>query len=362
MKGVGGKKQRVDRDEGLEYKWRLEGMAFRHSYYLAGLALFWGGCGCGLMAPWAVAGDKIEFSAPPAGWIVPQREIEQKDKDNGSGNVPHFSNYQAPDVLPVYEETVIVSRPREMDKHAWDSHRYDSRLSLTSDLDKKKQTILEELMGPEIDPGETKNETGAKSNRDFGFSNDSRSKKEQEKTETSIDQLHSENSTLFGQEKDRKEDPYADRYAQSLESVPWMKGLQDRNDTEQEDRKYHLDLEKMHRGDFVPLSSEKNPFETSEAASGFSVANSMEDPLHSSFSSSSTSPAYSSLPSSLPNASPGEAFSPRSMSSAWAADTMPAPPAYSSPAPSQPAWSAAAQNFGAPAVLPFPHRPGSPFQ
>jgi hypothetical protein len=315
------------------------------------------------MAPWAVAGDKIEFSAPPEGWIVPQREIEQKDKGNASGNAPHFSGYQPSDIVPVYEETtVIVSRSREMDKHAWDSHRYDSRLSLTPDLDKKKLTILEELLGPEIEASETNNQASAKSDRGFGSSNDSRSKREQEKTEASNDQLHSENLALFGQEKDRKEEPYGDRYAQSLDSVPWMKGLQDRSETEHQDRAYHLDLEKMHRGDFVQFSSEKNPFETSEAASGFEVAGSSEDPLHPSSASPSTSPAYSSLPSSLPGANAGEAFSPRGMSSAWGADTMPAPSAYSSPAATPPAWSAAAQSFGAPATLPFPHRPGSPFQ
>ncbi|MGO8701046.1 MAG: hypothetical protein ACLQVY_25420 [Limisphaerales bacterium] len=344
-------------------------MAFRHSYYVAGLALFWGGCGCGLMVPWAVAGDRIEFSAPPVGWTVPQREIEQKDKDNGPGNGPHFSSYQSSDILPVYQETtVVVSRSREMDKHAWDSHRYDSRLSLTPDEDKKKQTVLEELLGPEIGASEASettsptSPTSGRSDRGFGFSNDSRSKKEQEKTETSNDQLHSENLALFGQERDRKEEPYSDRYGQSLDSVPWMKGSQDRDEVEQQDRAFHLDLEKMHRGDYVPLSSEKNPFETSEAASGFDVAGSSQDPLHAPSALPSTSTAYSSLPSSLSGANAGEAFSPGAMSSAWAADTMPAPSAYISPAPVQPAWSAAVPNFGAPATLPFPHRPGSPFQ
>ena len=174
-------------------------------------------------------------------------------------------------------------------------------------------------------------------------------------------QLESENLTLFGQEKNRKEDRFGDRYAESLDSVPWMKGLQDRNETEQ-DRTHHLNFERMHRGDFVHFDSEKNPFEESEAASGFDVGNRTQDPLHASAAPPSTSPAYSSLPGSLPGANAGEAFPAREMSSAWAAGTAPAPAALSSPPILQPAWSSGVQNFGASSTLPFPHRPGSPFQ
>src|ERR1700684_1646626 len=127
-------------------------MAFRHSYYAAGLALFWGGCGCGLMAPWAMAGDKIEFSAPAPelGWKDSLRDVEPKDKEKASAEAPHFSGHQPIDIIPFYQETtVIIPRSREMDKHAWDSHRFDSRLGLTPGLDKRKLTIIEQLLETE---------------------------------------------------------------------------------------------------------------------------------------------------------------------------------------------------------------------
>jgi hypothetical protein len=316
------------------------------------------------MAPWAVAGDKIEFSspAPAIGWSVPQREIEQKDKEKAPADAPHFSSYQPAEIAPAFEATtVVVTRSREMDKHAWDLNGLDSRLSLTPDLNKKKLTVLEQLLEPETRTGATNGQASARNDHSFGDANDSRSKKEPEKMEASKGQLESENLTLFGQEKDSKEDRFGDRYAQSLDSVPWMKGLQDRNETEQ-DRTHHLNFERMHRGDFVEFDSEKNPFEASEAASGFEVGNRTQDPLRASAAPPSASPAYSSLPGSLSGANAGEAFSARQMSSAWGADAMPAPAAYSSPPIMQPAWSSGVQYFGAPSTLPFPHRPGSPFQ
>jgi hypothetical protein len=309
-----------------------------------------------------VAGDKIEFSNPdPAmGWIVPQREIEQKDKDKEKA--PHFSSYQPPELPAAYEETtVVVSRSRDMDKHAWDLRGLDSSLSLTPELNKKKLTILEQILETETSAGETNGQASARSDRPFGNPHDPRSTKEPEKVDASNDQLASENLTLFGQDKDRKEERFGDRRVESLDNVQWMKGLQDRDEAEQ-DRPHHLDLERLHRGDFVELESQKNPFEASEAASGFDVGNKTQDPLHASDASSSTSPVYSSLPGSLSGANAGEAFSSREMSSAWAAGAPPAPAAYNSPPIAQPAWSSGVGNFGAPATLPFPHRPGSPFQ
>lgn len=316
------------------------------------------------MVPQAVAGDKIEFStpAPELGWKVPFREVEQKEKDKAPAETPHFSSYQPADVLPVYQETtVIIPRSREMDKHAWDSRQLGSRMGLTSGLDKKKLTIMEQFLETESNVAETNGPAKERSDRSFGSDDDSRSRKEPEKMDGPIGSLRSENLTLFGQEKDKKDDGYGDRYGQTWDSVPWMKGLHGRDEPEPE-RLHHSDLERMHNGDFVQFESEKNPFAASEAASGFDVGNRMDEALRNASSPLSDPPTYSTLPGALPGANVGEAFSAKGMSSAWAGESMPAASTYSSPASASPVWSAGAQSFGAPATLPMPHRPGSLFQ
>lgn len=340
-------------------------MASRRSYYIAGLALLPGTL-C-LLPPGALAGDKIDFSAPAMTWNVPQREVEQKDK--APAPAPGFSSYQPAEMVPLVEETtVVVTRSREMEKHAWDSHAFDSRLSLMPDKDKSKLSVLEQLLEPETETTETNDTAGAKGSRDFGRDpnannpNEPRSRKDEDKKDSSTDQFHSDHgdtALFFGGDQERKEEHFGDEYAKSLGTVPWMKGSDD-DDQEKQDQSRRHELDRMRHGDFVTISpDERNSFDMSGAAISLDGANGSMDPLHSS-SSPGMEPAYSNLPGGLGT---GEAFAPPPAVSAWDTGSAAEAPAYTPPpAAPQPSWSSGIQASEPSARLPFPHRPGSPFQ
>jgi hypothetical protein len=341
-------------------------MASRHLYDSVGLVLLWGGCGCGLLAPGAFAGDKIDFSTPAISWSVPQREAEQRD-NKPAPSPTHLPTYDRSEFVSIYQETTVITpRSREMDKHAWDAHPWDSRLSLMPDADKKKLSVFERFLQSEADSSETtnSNSTGsARNERDFGSSNsnNSRSKKTDEKSSGSDDvNFRSEASTLYGtREAERKEEHFGDRFADSLGSVPWMKGLEDKEAAEQ-DQTRHLELERMHRGDFVQFSGDDRNSSAFSGASGPGDSmNSDGDPL-ASVPSAPSAPEYSTLPGSPPDGG-GEAFGGHGIMGAWEPAASSEPAAFSSPGADQP-WSPGTQSSGPPAVLAFPHRPGSPFQ
>jgi hypothetical protein len=330
-------------------------MASQHLCGASRLALIWGSCGCCLLAPWAGAGDKIEFSSPATPWSVPQREVEQKDNKAPASSPGHMATYLRSDYVPVYEEsTVIISRSSEMDKHAWDSHTWDS--SLMPDGQKKKLSIFDQFLRPDAPSSETNNagNTGsARNGRDSDFPSNSTSRRNEEKSANSDDlALWGETSTLFGRESDRKEEHFGDRAVDSLGAMPWMKDS---------DEHEPMTLDRMHHGEFVQFSGGFNSYESPAAGGSFEGISSGVDPLHSSSSPPPSQPEYSTLSGGLPSGGEGHIFSTEGMASAWEAPpSAPAGSIYNSSA--EQSWSAGNQRPEPPAVLQFPRRPGDPFQ
>lgn len=202
--GERGRKE-VDWRGGLRYGWRLESMAFRHSYSWAGLAL---ACGCCLLAPQAGAGDKIEFSSPAIFWGVPQPEAEQKDNKTEPLSV-HLLPYQSKVLYPVVgQSSVNISRRRGADKHTWDS-------SLSPDSERKDLSGFDRL-SPLDGPERATNNWGRPNGRNPGFSGGLEPRNNGDPTEPANGAAsQDEASKAFGRDENRNEGLFGDRFTDS---------------------------------------------------------------------------------------------------------------------------------------------------
>jgi hypothetical protein len=368
-----------------------ESMAFRLSSCSSGVALLSGGVACCLL-PWrAGAGDRIEFSSPAFSWVVPQREVEQRERKTPNTPV-QSSAFEPPETVPAYETpVVIVTRSRDMDKRAWDSHTLDP--TAMPDKDKRSISAIDRFFHSDSYSSETEtNNNGNAKNgrdgregddgrdgrdgRDYDSSNNSTSRRYDEKSAAHGEfSWKDDDSMRFGREKDGKEEHLGDQYSQevererkenhlgdqyvsSLANLPWMKsaGERDSNTSEQ-----------TQHGDLVQFSGGfGNAFESGPGGSG--AADGLmkgADPLRGSSLPTSSLPEYSPLGGSQPSPSGGlgQIFGAPAMTPAWDSESS-APAAsfgISIPSPAQP-WSGVSQRQEAPATLPFPHKPGDPFQ
>jgi hypothetical protein len=334
-------RKEIDRGGVLRYEWRLESMAFRHSYSAAGLALLWGSCASCLLAPWAGAGDKIEFSSPAISWGVPQREVEVKDNKT-SASPAHSSAYPNSFYPGLQQTTVIITAPRGTDKHTWDS-------SLTGDQGRKDLSSFERLFPQDGSSGLT-NSPG----RPTGWNSDSPSGLAPRRSQDAVETSDGLTSRAFGRDDSRNQERLRDRFYESGGGFPWSRDS---------DTHGAMALDRMQHGEFVRFGDYvRSSYEQQSVSSSAGGLRGGMDPLHSSSLPPSLSGySYSLSAGSFSGGREGDVFGTPGMAPAWDSRAISRPAARNNSSLDQP-WSAGGQKQAPPAVLPFPRKPGDLFQ
>jgi hypothetical protein len=375
MKNAGGRgknrsaRKVIDQRGSLGYIWRLESMAFRNSYSVAGLALWFGACGCCLLVSQAGAGDKIEFSAPGGPLVVPQPQPDQKEKKI-SDPAPHLSQYSTIDLYAEFPSTpIIITNPRKHDKDAWnpllapddDSKELSGFGSDSSDLlrGRKELSALKSFNssysehGPEgMTNGWSRPKDWSKNSAMDGFKTrrDDRTTTQGEQTrdDTAKGSGRDDAANAFGRDDDHKQGQFAGSMDDSEDALPWTKDVEPHGS---------IALDRMRRGEFIPHAED---FDNESP-----TANGQMDGLRIGLDAMNSSPA---LPPSLSAFSSPEGDDNEglvgvpTMPSAFSKDDLfsqSAGPYNPSPVPS---WSGDIQKRAPQAVLAFPRRPGSLFQ
>jgi hypothetical protein len=330
----------------LAYIFEFEDMAFGQSNSAIAVALWWVAGGCCLLPQRAAAGDKIEFSVPAFVGGVPQREIEPKDSKTPAP-APRASPYD----LGVYYQapessTIIVTGPRGMDRHKWDS-RFSpegGRRDLGG-FDGESRTDGTE--------GLTNNPSRLGNGNPSGSLGPGRNA---ESLETSADLAYrSDALRSFGRNDDRERQPFADRqsadrYFDSRQGPAWMQGSDDHG---------FFGMDWMRHGEFQP-DQFRNPYEQQSAVGAAGAFHGgVDSPQTPALPPSTIGSSF--LGSSVPEGGGDGLFG--TPARAWDSGASALPGARSDSGGDQ-LWSGGGQRQAptAPAVLPLPRKPWDVFQ